>query len=816
MSVAPNKLSEILTEVQNSFASNSDISVAPLKGDPPNQYEITYNINGLTHDSQGEIIENTGHVIELTIPFGFPHFPPSCKPKSDIFHPDFDPAAICLGDFWHQDRRLSDLIIYVGKMLNGEIYSTANAFNEEAAAWYTSNHDRLPLSSVNLENLIEDTSSTTASDLEIDTLEDSDLSSDFDYLTLEAKTPDDEISPDLPSPDTVESPSGIDIEFVRLLEKQKKYYTVLETIEDISQPSEEFTEAFQNAKQEIRKAKKFYQEATKLEKLGNPHDALDSYEQVKDTVIDFLNISADITRVQQSLNFLNKLPPEYDSPKKQETKKTSQTQPSEPAPVPLEATNSGKSKLPIYIMICIAILAIATPGYLYYSFSKSLGIAEQSYLQCNSSLEKSTFKAAEKSCKAALASTRKVRYIKQERVATLQASINTILQSEKLIQGLAGNVLWEGKYVSQKVMKELQEINSSVEEANSFLGQGNWQQANYIFVKILPLAENNNYISDSVTEEIRQKLHLTQFKIVYQEAEAYLRNSEWDKSLETFKNAQGLLAKTQQADKLQYADLIKSSLLKCRFEAQKAQGDHYFSMSDWQQATAFYNQALSVVQETELLPEKSAYSITQNTKRAELYATIARGNEAFASGEWNEAIEAYRHGIYLLANNSSLFNQNDSYRTSRKLDKIIQQTSIIRDRQAAKTMVVEHDYANAIKKYNQILLAIESSSFAAEKEFQKTRAEVTSALSSLKEQIFFEEREQYLKNNFQSLFGSIYTNSVPKNLGNLSISLSKEVSNKVIFKLQCTESGGGRPLTLLMYYAYDRNANEWSFYSEGN
>ncbi len=148
MSTSPNQLDELHRQLSEFFNSHPLISVTPTKGDPPDQYEITYTISGMCKSDTDEIVESAEHTIELAIPFGFPHFPPSCKPKSNIFHPDFDPAAICLGDFWEQDRSLSELIIFIGQMINGEIYSETNAFNEEAADWYQEISDKLPFAPI--------------------------------------------------------------------------------------------------------------------------------------------------------------------------------------------------------------------------------------------------------------------------------------------------------------------------------------------------------------------------------------------------------------------------------------------------------------------------------------------------------------------------------------------------------------------------------------------------------------------------------------------------------------------------------------------
>ncbi len=853
MSVTANKLDEIFADIQKRFASHADIVVTPLKGNPPDQYEIIYKLKGLTKNNQGDITETTDHNVELTIPFGFPHFPPSCKPKSDIFHPDFDPAAICLGDFWNQDCQISDLILHFAKMINGELYSTTNTFNEEAAVWYTTNADRLPLSAPTQEAQQPDPS--PASDqLDIDTLDDSDLTSDFDYLTLDDALGDEEMSLDFPVPDAeevfeqlepnlgIESP---DDRGLPQLVSKRQFYKVLQTIEDSGANYGENTGIAQKATEAIAAAKNLYVKATELEQLGTPHKALKAYNAILTIVADYPNISTDIKRVEKAASLIQELPPEFDSLSIEETpppdpspvetppiqsnpsqpstprKSTKRNQPTTaPPPNPVNSgvkrPKAGRNKLPAYILLSALILTAATSGFFYYSFSISLSNAGLLFLQCQSSLEKDDFVTAEKLCKSALSDAQKVQIIKKDQVDALQMKILTVLVSEKLTQGLAGNVLFEGRYVSQKEITVRQELKRSRNEASALIGLEKWQEANDLYRRVLPLAEENSYISDSVTEEITQNLRLTHFKITFQEAQSYRQNQDWGQAISGFEKAQRLLDELQDGEKLSFAEQVNSSLIKCRFEAQKAQGDLYFSQSNWQKATAFYNQALSVIQGTDLLPEKSTSSISQSNQKAELYATIANGNKAFGSGKWHEAIQSYTHGSQILQANSSLFNQADATVTRKKLDKIIQQTTIIRDRQDIKTLIAEGNYTAAIEKYNHILSDINNSSFSKENAFVETKDEITAELAALEEKQFYEKREQYLNDNYQSLFSSVYTTSVPRNLSTPTITLHKEAGEKVIFKLQCVESARGRPLTLVLHYAYDRRSKQWSFYSEGN
>ncbi len=144
MAAAKQQLLDIFKEIKEVFGQHPSITVIPIKGDPPKQYEVKYGITGVYKDEGGSIQPSTSHIVTIAIPFGFPHFPPSCRPNTPIFHPDFDPSSICLGDFWQQDRSLAELIIHIGRMIAGEIYSRDNTFNEEAAAWYLANADKLP------------------------------------------------------------------------------------------------------------------------------------------------------------------------------------------------------------------------------------------------------------------------------------------------------------------------------------------------------------------------------------------------------------------------------------------------------------------------------------------------------------------------------------------------------------------------------------------------------------------------------------------------------------------------------------------------
>lgn len=148
MAASTDQFAEDYKDVQAKFARSPYIKILSTDGDPPKSYEIEYRVKGLTQDAGGQILPMESHRVEINLPFGYPHFPPNCKPLTPVFHPDFDPDAIRIGDFWESSPCLADLIIHIGQLVCYEKYSTEDVFNTEALEWATNNSDKLPLEEI--------------------------------------------------------------------------------------------------------------------------------------------------------------------------------------------------------------------------------------------------------------------------------------------------------------------------------------------------------------------------------------------------------------------------------------------------------------------------------------------------------------------------------------------------------------------------------------------------------------------------------------------------------------------------------------------
>jgi ubiquitin-protein ligase len=67
-----------------------------------------------------------------------------------IFHPNIDPAYICVGDHWVAGERLTDLVTRIGEMIAYQAYNIKSPLNGEAAMWADLNGAQLPVDKTNL------------------------------------------------------------------------------------------------------------------------------------------------------------------------------------------------------------------------------------------------------------------------------------------------------------------------------------------------------------------------------------------------------------------------------------------------------------------------------------------------------------------------------------------------------------------------------------------------------------------------------------------------------------------------------------------
>jgi ubiquitin-protein ligase len=152
MTSETDQLAHDFAEVNKKLAQYPQIYVAQTEGDPPATYEIEYQLNALTRQGNGSIDQTGRHRLRIDLPFGYPHFPPTVKPLTPLFHPDIDPDAVRIASHWQQNPSLADLIVYIGEMICAQEFNLDEPFNQEAADWYSDHATDFPLDEIQKSN----------------------------------------------------------------------------------------------------------------------------------------------------------------------------------------------------------------------------------------------------------------------------------------------------------------------------------------------------------------------------------------------------------------------------------------------------------------------------------------------------------------------------------------------------------------------------------------------------------------------------------------------------------------------------------------
>src|SRR5215469_10346843 len=86
--------------LQQRFGNWPVIRIVGTAGMPPELYRFQYFVRGLYVAAGGNIVERSEHLLEVNLSLGYPRRAPQCRMLTPVFHPNFDDASVCIGDFW--------------------------------------------------------------------------------------------------------------------------------------------------------------------------------------------------------------------------------------------------------------------------------------------------------------------------------------------------------------------------------------------------------------------------------------------------------------------------------------------------------------------------------------------------------------------------------------------------------------------------------------------------------------------------------------------------------------------------------------------
>lgn len=134
--------------VRTRFSGSEHVKVTPGPGNPPDSYEVEYNLKGLVRDGNAAKIGHS-HFAIVRLGADYPRAAPFVEATSNVFHPNVA-GHFCIGDIWTPAQSIADVIEKVGDMIQWRVYNVQSALNADAALYATQNSEVFPIGNVPL------------------------------------------------------------------------------------------------------------------------------------------------------------------------------------------------------------------------------------------------------------------------------------------------------------------------------------------------------------------------------------------------------------------------------------------------------------------------------------------------------------------------------------------------------------------------------------------------------------------------------------------------------------------------------------------
>ena len=765
------------------------IVLSQVEGNPPDTYEIEYHLKGFVRNPDGTITTANLHRVRISLPFGYPHFAPTVKPLTHIFHPDIDPAAIRIADLWQKNPNLSDLVLSIGEMICGNNYSTEDPFNQEAADWYEQHRNELPLDVLQIADIDDNNE-------RFDTLDEDTFSS----LGLDEE--------DLFGAETEEHESKIDLFHLQV--SQKNIFAAAKIIADIPQTvkiqdREKIEEQIAAA---LKKSDQLFKQAEQLEDQGKLDEAAATLDELNALVADYPGIDQLRNRILQSQSLADSFPVDNTSSMAPHPGDYGSAAP----PVRTQrakASISAKSSLSVKALIVAIIIGIVlvAGGLLYMQDKKILTKGENDWQNVQALINNRQFDDAQAQAESIVRDMDNLLLLKSAGNA-MTAKVTALLNSDDFQQGLLGNVRYDNEYVSFAKAEKLKHLDRMTGKAEDLLKQGKVRAALDAYKQGLVYARKNDLTVKAL--ELVQTINNLRLEETLATAKRAEREKEWKDAAQTYRRA---LQMSQAISDTKDAKEIAKRLAAATFKHELSRSKQAFTGAQWQQTIATLEHAKTIMDENPAaVTDKDREELQQLLLNSRLYQLLTLAREAYERHDLATSITNYQKTLALLDSRRDDFEADvmDAYK---KIQKTLFMLQIAQGQEQAIAAKNKGDLNAVLEQYNTILQRINSSPFKANDDLRQLKNDINKQIAATRKELDIRHKIDYLTRNFRRIFKKHYPAFAGSKLDHPKVTFKKKIGRRLVFTMICTEHSQGSSSLLELNYMYDPSTGRWSLYT---
>lgn len=783
MTSETDQLANDFEEVNTRLAQYPQIHLAETEGDPPATYEVKYRLNGLARQEDGSIGQNKRHRLRINLPFGYPHFPPTVKPLTPLFHPDIDPDAVRIALHWQKNPSLAALIIHIGEIICGQTFNLEEPFNQEAADWYSDNASDFPLDEVR-QGEPEDEDSEEAVDVD-------------PRLSLEIDS----------------SEEGLDekIEEIRHHIERNEVVTADKLLTALSSSSPQAKQLEKIVASTLAKRDSLFQKLEILENEDRFADAYNIFKKIQKIAVDTPALSDVGQRLQQSQAMLDAFsqpdatasieePPAAEKEKKKATKAPDKKKIKE-KPARAKEVIRRSIELPIKKILAGVILLGTVGGctMLYSNSMDKLLKIEQDWIEVKykRNIKTEHFKEKRIEAEKLLVSLKSI-YVPGIGKEELATEIHNYLNSPDFKKGEAGDVEYKGIALPPLVIRLLEPVDKKIDKAN-FAAQKK------AFAKALTLYQQV-FVAAKATKPDALAPH------------SAIANAELDKRIRAIQEKMIAIQKHASKEEL----LAQQG----QVEGQYQQAKNFFQKlknrdvnpTDPQDGIDIRNQWSECISRLEHVEEllKRFPAINSRERRhelqsllayARLYEELEIARQAYQKGNFSLAIKEYEKALGLLKQSRSLLGAIYKDATV-KVGQTILVLNVSLELREAVEAENNNNLRQSLRHYKNILRILRSSAVGIDDSLKQLKQYVRSKVDKQSLRAAKSSNQEWWKKNYQRIFKKEFPSTRISLLSKPRIYFIKVQNGRLLYTIRCSEKG----ITLELNYQYNMATGKWSPY----
>jgi ubiquitin-protein ligase len=765
-------------EVQHTLGQQSNIRLVHAEGEPPDCYEIEYRMKGLVRESDGSIRKASQHTVLITLPFGYPHFPPAVKPLTPLFHPDIDPEAIRITAHWQNEPSLAKLILHIAEMISGKVYNLEDPFNQEAADWYAEHQAELPLE--------EDAGASEVSELDFG-LEHLELE-ESEEKVQETESFDLDLGLELEAPEEQAVEVDIQPQIKEIQQHIQRKEMVIASRLMASLPSSASSPELEKMRRQVSSAlqerDQLLQELKMLEDEDNFTQAQEVFEQLRAVAVDTPGLADIGRRLQQSQSMLDafSLDEVQEPPAEAGKNEGKKKQKKAPPPPPKEKKPAAKveverekikeksrivrvvrREIPVAPFAVIGVLGalIIAGGFIYTRDTNVLLEAGLEWQEAESLTRRDNLEAAKHKVHIAL------------------SKVKTVFTPSR----------------------EKRQLQQSLEELQQQLHH---QQTPEERQRQAALAEQDRQRA----EEQQAQARGAQIEEVLKRAQAAERGRNWKQAISLYEEAVALAHTEEEQEEM------NKKLLNATFQYEVDQSKQIFSNTQDQ-----WQGILEKLQKLQDMLVKNPGAFTEQHRqeleglrvRSEFYQHLFDASEAYSNGKEADAISIYQQASKLLQEQAARF-EPDERSAGERIKKTIVMLQMSLELNAAVQMERQNNLAATFRHYQEVQRLIKTLGADKDHGLQTLNQTVHNKLQTISKSLEQEKKLNWLHQNFERIFQEAFPTSQSSMLTRPEMVLDRTVNGRQIYKLSCIERSRGSSYRLELYYQYDPATDRWSLH----